>query len=60
MKIAIEQCNQGGECRWQVLLDQHRVSFRSEAQARQFVSTLESRLRAPHWLPEESMQRHAS
>jgi hypothetical protein len=60
MKIVVQQRNQSGECRWQVLLDQHCVSFRSEEQARQFVSTLESRLRAPHRLPEEPVQRRAS
>ncbi|WP_235978897.1 hypothetical protein [Zestomonas carbonaria] len=37
---------------WQVCLDQHSVRFRSEVEARQFVATLEARLRAPHTLPE--------
>jgi len=36
---------------WQVRMDQHAVSFRSEAQAREFVATLETRLKAPHPLP---------
>ncbi|WP_375741230.1 hypothetical protein [Pseudomonas boanensis] len=36
---------------WQVCLDQHAVSFRNEAEARQFVSVLEARLKAPHVLP---------
>ncbi|MDY7563245.1 hypothetical protein QN382_22110 [Pseudomonas sp. 10B1] len=36
---------------WQVRLDQHVVSFRSEAEARAFVRTLESRLQAPHTFP---------
>ncbi len=40
-----------GKC-WQVRMDQHVVSFRSEAEARQFVATLEARLRAPHCLPQ--------
>ncbi|WP_171006510.1 MULTISPECIES: hypothetical protein [unclassified Pseudomonas] len=41
-----------GTC-WQVRLDQHAVSFRSEAEARAFVTTLEARLRAPHVFPAE-------
>ncbi|WAJ38447.1 hypothetical protein OU800_04205 [Pseudomonas sp. GOM7] len=60
MKIVVQQRNQGGESRWQVSLDKQCVSFRSEAQAREFVSTLESRLRAPHVLPQEPEQRQAS
>lgn len=47
-----------GNC-WQVRLDQHAVSFRSETEARAFVATLESRLRAPHPLP-HAQQRAAS
>jgi hypothetical protein len=39
-----------GRC-WQVRLDQHSVSFRSEEEARQFVATLQARLQAPHPLP---------
>ncbi|MCY1283751.1 hypothetical protein D9M68_293710 [compost metagenome] len=41
---------------WQVCLDQHSVRFRSEAEARQFVATLEARLRAPHQLPERTQR----
>ncbi|BCD84905.1 hypothetical protein PSm6_13120 [Pseudomonas solani] len=37
---------------WQVCMDQHAVSFRSEAEAQRFVATLEARLKAPHVLPE--------
>ena len=37
--------------RWQVCLDQHGVSFRSEAEARAFVDTLLNSLQAPHGLP---------
>ena len=47
-----------GNC-WQVRLDQHAVSFRTESEARAFVATLESRLRAPHRLP-RTEQRAAS
>ena len=39
-----------GNC-WQVRLDQHAVSFRSEREARAFVDTLQARLLAPHRLP---------
>ncbi len=41
---------------WQVRMDQHAVSFRSEAQAREFVNTLEARLRAPHQLPQQEQR----
>ncbi|MDR8016864.1 hypothetical protein [Ectopseudomonas guguanensis] len=53
MKILVQPLDQGGERRWQVQLDQHRVSFRSEEQARAFVTTLQARLQAPHSLPEQ-------
>ncbi|CAM3938852.1 MULTISPECIES: hypothetical protein [Pseudomonadaceae] len=60
MKIVVQPQNQGGERLWQVRLDQHCVSFRSEAEAHQFVARLEARLRAPHRLPELPEQRRAS
>ncbi len=60
MKILIQPRNQDGKCLWQVRLDQHCVSFRSEEEARQFVARLEARLRAPHRLPERAEQRRAS
>lgn len=56
MKIVVQPQNQGGERLWQVRLDQHCVSFRSEEEARQFVAKLEARLRAPHNLPDWSAQ----
>lgn len=59
MKIVVQPQHQGGERLWQVRLDQHCVSFRSEEDARQFVTRLESRLRAPHRLPELDEQRRA-
>lgn len=59
MKIVVQLQNQGGERLWQVRLDQHSVSFRSEEEARQFVATLQARLRAPHVLPEWPTQRRA-
>ena len=47
MKIVVSASNRNPNCPWQVRLDQHVVSFRSEAEARSFVATLESRLQAP-------------
>lgn len=41
-----------GSC-WQVCVDQQAINFRNETEARAFVSTLEARVRAPHWLPEQ-------
>lgn len=60
MKIVVQPQNQGGERLWQVRLDQHCVSFRSEEEAHQFVAKLEARLRAPHNLPDWPVQRQAS
>ena len=51
MNIRIRQVMTSEGARWQVSLDQHGVSFRSEAEARDFVSVLQSRLQAPHPLP---------
>ncbi|CAM4108318.1 hypothetical protein CCOS865_04981 [Pseudomonas reidholzensis] len=48
MKIVVSTSSRHPNCPWQVRLDQHVVSFRSEAEARAFVATLESRLQAPH------------
>ncbi len=50
MKIVVSASNRNPKCPWQVQLDQHVVSFRSEAEARKFVATLQRRLRAPHAL----------
>jgi len=50
MKIVVSASNRNPNCPWQVRLDQHVVSFRSEAEARAFVVTLETRLQAPHQL----------
>jgi len=50
MKIVVSASNRNPQCPWQVQLDQHVVSFRSEAEARKFVATLQRRLRAPHAL----------
>lgn len=60
MKIVVQLQNQGAERLWQVRLDQHCVSFRSEAEARHFVGILQARLRAPHVLPEWPTKQRAS
>lgn len=54
MKILVRSINTAQGMRWQVCLDQHGVSFHSEAEARAFVATLEARIKAPHRLPDTS------
>jgi hypothetical protein len=56
MKVLVRESANPHSGPWQVRMDQHVVSFRSEAEARAFVNTLESRLRAPHKLPESRQQ----
>ncbi|PYC27416.1 hypothetical protein DMO17_06655 [Aquipseudomonas alcaligenes] len=51
MDIRIRQLSTANGPRWQVCLDQHGVSFRSEREALEFIATLETRLKAPHPLP---------
>ena len=46
MDIRIRTLSTAAGPRWQVCLDQHGVSFRSEAEATAFVAKLEARLRA--------------
>mgnify|MGYP006364485547 CR=1 FL=1 len=48
MIIQVSASTQKSGCPWQVRLDQQVVGFRSEAQARAFVYTLQTRLQAPH------------
>ncbi|MGE8407671.1 MAG: hypothetical protein ACN6QH_11600 [Pseudomonas sp.] len=48
MKIVLNASGRKPGCPWEVRLDQHVVGFRSEAEARAFVSTLQTRLQAPH------------
>ncbi|MEX6504108.1 hypothetical protein [Pseudomonas zhanjiangensis] len=59
MNVQIQQVHTPQGLRWQVSLDQHTVVFASEVEARQFVATLQTRLQAPHLLPEHE-QRVAS
>ena len=51
MNIQIRQVKTAEGARWQVCLDQQGVSFRSEAEALDFVDVLQKRLKAPHPLP---------
>ncbi|MDG1581445.1 hypothetical protein [Pseudomonas sp. GOM6] len=51
MNILIRPMQSASGTRWQVCLDQHGVSFRSEAEAQEFVRILRARLQAPHPLP---------
>lgn len=53
MDIRIRSIQTTNGNRWQVCLDQHGVSFRSEAEAQAFVQTLKARLQAPHPLPRD-------
>lgn len=56
MKILINALAKSQERKWQVRLDQHTVTFRSESEARDFVSTLQTRLHAPHTLPHDALR----
>lgn len=56
MKILIKEL---ARSQWQVRLDQHAVTFRSEAEARTFLRTLEARIQAPHSIPLFTPQRAA-
>jgi len=54
MKILLKEL---AKSQWQVRLDQHAVTFRSEAEARAFLRTLEARIQAPHAIPLHYPQR---
>ena len=54
MKILIKEV---AKSQWQVRLDQHAVTFRSEAEALAFTRTLEPRLHAPQQIPPPGPQR---
>lgn len=43
---------------WEVRMDRNKVTFRSESEARAFVELLESRLAAPHYLPNIPLDAH--
>lgn len=52
MKVLVRPTRSAQGPSWQVCIDQHAVSFRTEAEAQRFVAVLEARLKAPHTLPE--------
>ncbi|MBV4522284.1 hypothetical protein KVG88_19675 [Pseudomonas sp. SWRI74] len=56
MKILIKEM---AKSQWQVRLDQHAVTFRSEAEALAFTRLLEARIHAPHQIPVLHPQRAA-
>ena len=56
MKILIKEV---AKSQWQVRLDQHAVTFRSEAEALAFTRILEGRIQAPHQIPVHHPQRAA-
>jgi hypothetical protein len=55
MKILIKELAKSQGPQWQVRIDQHAVTFRSEAEARAFAHTLETRLQAPHRFPDRQL-----
>lgn len=59
MNISIQPLHKTEGLCWQVRFASHSVTFRSEAEAHQFVATLEARLQAPHQWPRRE-QRVAS
>lgn len=58
MKILIKALARSQGNKWQVRLDQHAFTFRTEAEARAFALTLQTRIQAPHTIP-NSQQRSA-
>ncbi|MCY1308359.1 hypothetical protein D9M71_446700 [compost metagenome] len=56
MIIVVRSVDSSKGTLWQVCLDRQSVNFRSEKEARHFVSTLEARLQAPHDLPRRETQ----
>ncbi|AMB87284.1 hypothetical protein AWM79_19095 [Pseudomonas agarici] len=56
MKILVKELAKSHGSQWQVQLDQHAVIFRSESEARAFVSTLQARLYAPYSFPKQQRQ----
>jgi putative alpha-1,2-mannosidase len=57
MKILIKEV---AKSQWQVRLDQHVVTFRTEAEAQAFATTLQARIHAPHHFPEQQQQQRAA
>lgn len=53
MNIQLQPLGPHEDTNWQVRMNEHVITFRTERQARAFVATLEARLAAPHVLPPE-------
>ena len=53
MNISIQPLKKAEGMCWQVRFVGNSVTFRSEAEARQFVATLEARLQSPHHWPKQ-------
>lgn len=53
MQIELQPLTPTQGTHWQVRLNEHFITFRSEVEARHFVDRLEARLTAPHALPED-------
>lgn len=58
MNVMIQPLKTAAGQSWQVRMGKQSVTFRSESEARAFVSTLQARLNAPHVLP--SLQQRAA
>ncbi|TWI54790.1 hypothetical protein IQ22_01693 [Pseudomonas duriflava] len=52
MKIEVRPLTASPQSDWQVRLDEQAITFHSESEARAYVEQLNSRLKAPHELPE--------
>jgi hypothetical protein len=51
MSVMIQPVTTAAGRGWQVCLGKQSVTFRSESEASEFISTLQARLSAPHILP---------
>ena len=51
MKIVVRPLRKSTTSAWQVCLDKQTITFLNEADARDYVATLEARIAAPHPLP---------
>ncbi|WP_339486559.1 hypothetical protein [Pseudomonas sp. EL_65y_Pfl2_R95] len=56
MNIRISPLRKNQDSRWQVSFAGQQVTFANETEARNFVSTLQARLQAPHRLPTEEQR----
>jgi hypothetical protein len=52
MKIEVRPLTRSPQSSWQVRLDDQTIIFKTESEARVYVDKLNTRLKAPHTLPE--------